>query len=111
MRTCKTVSIKPYINGEDNIKSSNFIYTVIVVTRTTNLLAVVTTPYICQLVSPCILVQVIIKTLHKNITYPPHIPTRSIAVVNDDENTWHNAASFSYGSAGMYKYSFCPSLE
>ena len=32
LRTCKTVSIKPFINREDKIENSQFIYTDIVTT-------------------------------------------------------------------------------
>ena len=46
LRTCKTVPRKPCINREANIKSSQFIYSVTVVERTTEFLAVVTPPSI-----------------------------------------------------------------
>ena len=44
--TCKTVSIRPFINREDNIKSSQFRYKCIAVTRTIKFTAVETTPSI-----------------------------------------------------------------
>ena len=46
LRTCKTVSIKTFINREDKSKRSKFSYTAIVETRTTNFLEVVTPPSI-----------------------------------------------------------------
>ena len=44
------MSRKPCINREDNSKSSQFSYTVIVIVRTMKLLEVVTLPYIYQIV-------------------------------------------------------------
>ena len=46
--TCKTVSRKPCINREDNIKISQFNYTAIVLIITMKLLSVVTSPSIYQ---------------------------------------------------------------
>ena len=48
LRTCITVSRKPCINREDNIKISQFSYKAIVVTRTMSLLVFVTPQYIYQ---------------------------------------------------------------
>ena len=45
---CKTVSIKPYINREDQSEISQFSYTTIVVTITMQFLTVVTPPSIYQ---------------------------------------------------------------
>ena len=45
MWICKTVIRKPYINREDKIKIYQFSYTVIVATRTTKFLEVVTLTY------------------------------------------------------------------
>ena len=46
LRTCKTVSRKPYINRQDNSKISQFSYSVTVVSITIKLLEVVAPPSI-----------------------------------------------------------------
>ena len=49
MRTCKTVSIKPYTNREDGSEISQFSYTDIVVTITMKFLEVLTPPSIYRI--------------------------------------------------------------